>query len=108
MNELKRCWKINRYVEKKNAFENLQVNFQIWLGLKDPTTEDIQMQEEQLARIHIAQLITYLLLEKNPYEIKMKIKENELIQKWFDIYEINENHLTKENVNILFEILKMI
>lgn len=110
MKEIERYYKkIRRYQEKKTALENLKVNFKSLIGINKETVEDVERRYyAQKARLSLSYLIEKLLFEQNPYEAKQELKESKVIQDWFDYYELEINYVTKENVDILFEIMKKI
>lgn len=103
------CKKIRRYQEKKTALENLKVNLKSLIGINKETVEDVERRYySQKARLSLTYLIEKLLFEQNPYETKKELKESKLIQYWFGYYGLEINYVAKEDVDILFEIMKKI
>ena len=109
MNKLRYYHKIKRYQERKEALENLKVNMKLLLGLKKETMEEMkERHEKQKARLFLAFLIQDLLFDKNPYEEKQLVKECQVLTRWFETYKINTNFIKKDDIDILFMIMKQI
>lgn len=110
MKQIERYYrKIKRYEEKKGALENIKVYLKVLLGMKAETMEELEKRHQsQMARLHLVCLIEKLLFEQNPYETKQNLKENKVIQAWLDYYGLTINYLTKEDIDILLEIMKKI
>ena len=109
MNKNRRYNRIKRYCERKEALENLKVNFMLLLGLKKESMEEVKERlKKQDARIYLVLLIKDLLFEKNPYEEKQQIKSCQMLTKWFEYYKIDINFVTKDDIDILILIMKKI
>jgi len=101
--------KIQRYVEKKNAIENLTVDFKSLLGINHEDREAVERRaNRQTARIALGYLIGIFLLEENPYEAKQQIRDDKIIEEWLQRYDINIFSVSKEDVDILEEIIRKI
>ncbi len=109
MNKNRRYNRIKRYCERKEALENLKVNFMLLLGLKKESMEEVKERlKKQDARIYLVLLIKDLLFERNPYEEKQQIKNCQMLTKWFEYYKIDINFVTKDDIDILILIMKKI
>lgn len=109
MNKNRCYYRIKRYRERKKALENLKVNFMLLLGIKRETLEEMEERhEKQVARLYLEFFICDLLFERNPYKEKQRIKNCQILTRWFEYYNININFVTKDDIDILILIMKKI
>ena len=92
MNKNRCYYRIKRYRERKKALENLKVNFMLLLGIKRETLEEMkERHEKQVTRLYLESFICDLLFERNPYKEKQRIKNCQILTRWFEYYNLKSN-----------------
>jgi len=110
--EMKEVKKITRYVDKKNAIEDICYAFKQLCGIEpkpEVALDEVRKKDErQRARTYLSCLMWTLHLGANPYDAKRDLNNSEIIKNLFQKYNLEINKITVEDCDVLWKMLKEI